>query len=142
MARNFCSSGCTPRGSCKKTTLGSVRRFLQGVYVGIELGDLRGVSLENAHLLRVLFSFFLSPPLIFFSLPFEKKASKTTKKKTRIFYSSRTPKILGKEGKNAQKDKEILEKTKRKEIQKNKEKKIRVPLRISLWAIKPRFATV
>ena len=54
-------------------------------------------------------------------------ARKTTKK-ARIFYPCRTPKILGKERKNAQKCKEFLEKEKSKEIQKSKEKKIRVLL--------------
>ena len=52
-------------------------------------------------------------------------ARKTTKK-ARIFHRCRTPKILGKEGKNAQKSKEFLGKEKSKEIQKIKEKKIRV----------------
>ena len=47
--------------------------------------------------------------LSFLSLFFGKKARKTTPK-TRIFYPRRTPKIPGKEGKNAQKNKEILKK--------------------------------
>ena len=51
--------------------------------------------------------------LIFSSLLFWKTARKTTtKKKTRIFYRCQTPKILGKEGKNAQKSKEFLGKEK------------------------------
>ena len=62
--------------------------------------------------------------LIFFSLLFREKARKTTKK-ARIFHLLRTPKILGKGGKNTQKNKEFLEKQKSKEIQKSKEKKIR-----------------
>ena len=62
--------------------------------------------------------------LIFFSLPFWKTARKTTKK-ARISSACRTPKILGKEGKNAQNRKEFLEKEKGKENQKGKEKKIR-----------------
>ena len=61
--------------------------------------------------------------LIFFSLLFREKARKTTKK-ARIFRLFRTPKILGKEGKNTQKNKEFLEKQKGKEIQNSKEKKI------------------
>ena len=50
--------------------------------------------------------------------------AKTTKK-ARIFYPCRTPTILEKEGKNAQKNKQFLEHQKSKEIQKGKEKKIR-----------------
>ena len=42
-----------------------------------------------------------------------------------LSYACRTPNILGEGGENAQKDKEFLERTKRKEIQKGKEKKIR-----------------
>ena len=45
--------------------------------------------------------------------------------KTRIFYSHRTPKIPGKEGKNAPKNKEFLAGEKNKEFQKNKERKDR-----------------
>ena len=66
----------------------------------------------------------LGGPLIFFSLPFWKTARKTTKT-ARISSACRTPKILGKEGKNAQNRKEFLEKEKGKEKQKGKEKKIR-----------------
>ena len=69
-------------------------------------------------------SFAAFSTLIFFSLLFWRTARKTTKK-ARIFYPCRTPKILGKEGKNAQKNKEFLGKKKSKEIQKSKEKKIR-----------------
>ena len=47
-------------------------------------------------------------------------------KKARIFSLKRTPKIPGKEGKNAQKSKEIPCDEKSKEIQKSKERKIRV----------------
>ena len=64
------------------------------------------------------------PSLSFLSLFFRKKAGKTTKK-TRIFYPYRTPKIPGKEGKNARKNKEILARRKNKEIPKNKERKDR-----------------
>ena len=60
------------------------------------------------------------------SLAFFWKTARKTTKKTRIFYRCRTPKILGKEGKNGQKSKEFLGKEKRKEIPKSKEKKIRV----------------
>ena len=63
--------------------------------------------------------------LIFFSLPFWKTARKTIKK-ARISYACQTPKILGKEGENAQNRKEFLEKEKGKKIQNGKEKKIRV----------------
>ena len=63
--------------------------------------------------------------LSFLSLFFWKMARKTTQK-TRIFYSYRTPKIPGKEGKNAQKNKEFLARGKNKEFQKNKERKDRV----------------
>ena len=66
--------------------------------------------------------------LSFLSLFFRKKAGKTTKK-TRIFYPYRSPKIPGKEGKNARKNKEILARRKNKEIQKNKERKARVVFR-------------
>ena len=64
--------------------------------------------------------------LSFISLFFWKKAGKTTKK-TRIFCPYRTPKIPGKEGENAQKNKEFLARRKNKEFQKNKERKDRVP---------------
>ena len=64
------------------------------------------------------------PSLSFLSLFFWKKARKTTKK-TRIFYPYRTPKIPGKEGKNVQKNKEILAGEKNKEFEKNKERKDR-----------------
>ena len=66
--------------------------------------------------------------LPFSSFPcfFWKIARKTTKK-TRIFYPCRTPKIPGKEGENAQKNKEFLAgEKKNKEFQKNKERKDRV----------------
>ena len=64
-------------------------------------------------------------------LVFWKTARKTTKK-TRIFCPYRAPKIPGKEGKNAQKNKEILAGKKNKEFQKNKERKDREgPLRVS-----------
>ena len=84
--------------------------------------------------------------LIFFSLPFWKTARKTTKK-ARISSACRTPKILGKEGKNAQKRKEFLEKEKGKENQKGKEKKIREVARemgkmapmVRKWTIFPIF---
>ena len=76
----------------------------------------------------------LNPPftlfvtsLIFFSLPFWKTGRKTTKK-ARISSACRTPKILGKEGKNAQNRKEFLEKEKGKENQKGKEVEIRALL--------------
>ena len=64
----------------------------------------------------------LNPDLLF--LPFWKTARKTTKR-ARISYTCRTPKILGKEGKNAQNRKEFLGKEKGKEFHKSKEKKIR-----------------
>ena len=67
------------------------------------------------------------PPLSalsFLSLFFWKKARKTTKK-TRIFYPHRTSKIPGKEGKNAQKNKEFPRKGKNKEFHKNTERKDR-----------------
>ena len=54
-------------------------------------------------------------------LVFWRKAGKTTKK-TRMFYPYRTPKIPGKEGKNAEKNKEFLARSK---IQKSKERKDR-----------------
>ena len=62
---------------------------------------------------------------------FWKTARKTTKK-ARIFYPCRTHKILGKEGQNAQKNKEFLEHQKSKEIQNSKEKKIRVSFKAQL----------
>ena len=52
-------------------------------------------------------------------------------KEARISSACRTPKILGKEGKNAQNRKEFLEKEKGKENQKGQEKKIRVSQRTS-----------
>ena len=52
--------------------------------------------------------------LSFLSLSFWKKARKTTKK-TRIFKAYRTPKIPGKEGKNARKNKEFLAPQKKKQ---------------------------
>ena len=57
--------------------------------------------------------------LSFLSLFFWKNARKTTKK-TRIFYPHRTPKIPGKEGENAQKNKEFLAREKNKEIPKTR----------------------
>ena len=67
-----------------------------------------------------------------YGVPFWKAARKTAKK-ARVSSACRTPKILGKQGKNAQKRKEFLEKEKGKENQKGKEKKIRVYL-WSHWA--------
>ena len=55
---------------------------------------------------------------------FWKKARKTTQK-SKDFSLCRTPKIPGKEGKNAQKSKEIPCNEKSKEIQKSKERKIK-----------------
>ena len=75
--------------------------------------------------------------LIFFSLLLWKKARKNTQK-ARIFSLLRTPKIPGKEGKNDQKSKEFLAQEKSKEIQKSKEKKIRVGARFQIAAF-PRF---
>ena len=72
--------------------------------------------------------------LFFLSLFFWKRARKTTKK-TRIFKTCRTPKIPGKEGKNARKNKEFLaseKKKKNKEFQKSKERKDRVIMDDSL----------
>ena len=63
-----------------------------------------------------VFCFLFSLTLSFLSLFFWKTARKTTKK-TRILHSYRTPKIPGKEGKNAQKNKEILAGKKNKEFQ-------------------------
>ena len=55
---------------------------------------------------------------------FWKRQGKPTKR-TRIFYPYRTPRIPGREGKNAQKNKEILARRKNKEFPKNKERKDR-----------------
>ena len=64
--------------------------------------------------------------LSFLSLVFFwENGKEETTKKTRIFYPHRTPKIPGKEGENAQKNKEILAAEKDKEFQKNKERKDR-----------------
>ena len=63
--------------------------------------------------------------LIFLSLLFWRKQGKPPKK-ARIFSLCRTPEIPGKEGKNAQKSKEIPCNERSKEIQKSKERKIRV----------------
>ena len=65
-------------------------------------------------------------PLSFLSLPF---------KKTRIFYPYRTPKIPGKEGKNAQKNKEFLAGEKSKEFQKSKGRKDRVLMGFTLGIV-------
>ena len=65
----------------------------------------------------------LFPDLLF--LAFLEKARKTTQK-SKDFSLLRTPKIPGKEGENAQKSKEIPRDEKSKEIQKSKERKIRV----------------
>ena len=67
--------------------------------------------------------FEASLTLIFFSLPFWKTARKTTKK-ARISSACRTPKTLGKEGKNAQNRKEFLEKEKSKENQKARKRRL------------------
>ena len=77
----------------------------------------------------------LDTSLIFFSFLFWEKARKTHQK-ARIFCLFRTPRILVKEGKNTQKRKESLEKQISKEIQKSKEKKIRV------WARRARETPV
>ena len=64
-----------------------------------------------------------TPPILPFLVFLEK--GKENHQKARIFYPYRTPKIPGfpgKEGKNAQKNKEILARRKNKEIQKNKER--------------------
>ena len=67
-----------------------------------------------------------APTLIFFSLPFLENSKENHQKgKDLISSARRTPKILEKEGKNAQNRKEFLEKEKGKENQKGKEKKIR-----------------
>ena len=63
--------------------------------------------------------------LSFLSLFFLEKGKETTRK-TRIFYRYRTPKILEKEGKNAQKNRLFLAGKKNKEFPKNKERKDRV----------------
>ena len=60
--------------------------------------------------------------LIFFAV-LEKQGKPT--KTARIRSRGRTPKILGKQAKNAQKGKDFLEEKKSKEIQNGKEKKIR-----------------
>ena len=52
--------------------------------------------------------------------------SKENRQKARITSACWTPKVFGKEGKNAQNRKGLLEKEKGKENQKGKEKKIRV----------------
>ena len=54
---------------------------------------------------------FGAPTLIFFSLPFWKNKEKPTKT-ARIRSRGRTPKILGKQAKNAQKGKDFLEEKK------------------------------
>ena len=64
-----------------------------------------------------------SPDLLFLAF-FEN--GKENHQKGKDFLCSPNPKILGKEGKNAPNRKEFLEKEKGKEIQKGKEKKIRV----------------
>ena len=80
----------------------------------------------------------ISNTLSFLSLFFFEKARKPTKK-TRIFYPYRTPKIPGKEGKNAQKNKEILAGEKNKKFQENKERKDRVLKKnLAVWP-RPRF---
>ena len=61
--------------------------------------------------------------LSFLSLFSWKKGGKT--KKTRIFYPYRTPKTPGREGKNAQKNKEILARRKTRNSKKTKERKDR-----------------
>ena len=87
--------------------------------------------LRNPHteLQRFCRTLGATPPALetpsFLSLFFGKWPGKPPKK-TRIFYSYRTPKIPGKEGENAQKNKEFLAKEKNKEFQKNKERKDRV----------------
>ena len=66
---------------------------------------------------------------MFLSLLFSLKKQGKPLKKTRIFSRCRTPKIPGKEGKNAQKSKEIPCNQKSKETKKIKERNIRVALR-------------
>ena len=101
-------------------------------FVGMPLGPSHLMCAPNA--IPFLTRGFLNSvllTLIFFSLPFWKTARKTTKK-IRISSACRTPKIFGKEGKNAQNRKEFLEKEKGKENPKGKEKKIR-EYRSSKW---------
>ena len=61
------------------------------------------------------------PDLLF--LAFLENGKENPPKKARIFYRCRTPKILGKEGKNAQKSKEFLGKEKSKESTKKARKR-------------------
>ena len=95
----------------------------------------RRIAAENPKMARRFSApktHFLRFSLIFLSLLFLEKARKTTQK-SKDFYLCRTPKIPGKEGENAQKSKEIPCNEKSKEIQKSKERKIRV------WGQKENF---
>ena len=109
--------GLTPEGGGKRTVRGGVQNHFLG-----------GVSFVNTFPPPLFSVGSLGwPPMPWSSFPcrFWKTARKTTKT-ARISSACRTPKILGKEGKNAQNRKEFLEKEKGKEKQKGKEKKIRV----------------
>ena len=91
------------------------------------VGTLRPVKIGGRGVKRPIpwnIRFWSSRTLIFLSLLFWLQARKTTEK-ARIFLRRRTPKILGKERKNTQKNKEFLAREKSKEFPKSKERKIR-----------------
>ena len=135
-----------PRGRSRGRFRGPTRGHTRGPTRGVKFRSSRALSLSDKwfHLqdatCRVSQAVDLSTnlgkpkqrafktckPCPSFPCFFWKTARKTTKK-TRIFYPCRTPKISGKEGKNAQKNKEILTSKKNKEFQKNKERKDREP---------------
>ena len=78
-------------------------------------------------------------------LAFLEKSKENHPKKQGFFFLCWTPKIRGKEGKNAQKSKEIPCKEKSKEIQKSKERKIwvwtvrTIPNYLDLWHFSPPY---
>ena len=97
----------------------------RGSLISVPLG-LRAVRVTLSGSVVQLFScaFWASktPDLLFLAFL---ENGKEKHQKNKDFCPRRTPKILGKKGKNAQKNKEFLGKEKSKEIQKSKEKKIR-----------------
>ena len=86
----------------------------------------QGVSRQNSLCLLVFFFPHRMAQLKTLSfLVFLEKGTEKSPQKKRIFYPYRTPKIPGKEGKNARKNKEFLARKENKEFQKSKERKDR-----------------
>ena len=102
-----------------------VSRLLQAVHGA-------GASCPEASLSRTLKSAFFSFPDLLF-LAFLENGKENPPKKQGFFIVAGPLKSLGKNGKTRKKNKEFLGKEKSKEIQKSKEKKIRVGVFFFPW---------